>query len=292
VLATFWMTAVALLVLAVLLYATRRFTSYLPELALAAERVGRGGRLPPIEERGPRELRRVSRAFNAMQLRVSNLLEERNAMLGALSHDARTLIARLALRLDKVEDEALRRKVEEDVSAVTQLLEEALAFARDDASDEPRKPLDLSSMLQTLVDDERDRGADASFIGPNGLLTTAQPVALKRAFVNVIDNAIRYGGAVRVELSIAESDLCIDVLDPGPGIPPEHQARALKPYERLDASRNRETGGTGLGLAIASNVVERHGGRLALSQVDAGFRVRIVLPAAQGPRRAQASHQK
>ncbi len=291
-LATFWMTLMTLVVLAVLLLATRRFTSYLPELALAAERVGRDHSLTLLKEQGPRELRRVSRAFNAMQKRVTALLDERNVMLGALSHDARTLVTRLALRLEKAADPELRAKAGEDLQAVTQLLDEALTFARDDASDEDPVDLDLPSLLQTLVDDESDRGAQASYSGPSSLVMSAQPLALRRAFVNLIDNAIRYGGAVRVELARRDGDVVVDVLDPGPGIPASERDRALKPYERLDTSRSRATGGTGLGLAIVANVVRRHHGCLELGGVESGFRVRLVLPDGQVPSRAQASHQK
>jgi len=279
VVATFWTTVLGGTILFAVLWATRRFTRILPRLALAAERVGRDSNLPALPETGPKEIRRLTRAFNAMQERVTELLAQRNTMLGALSHDVRTLVTRLNLRMDSLEDEALREKSRADVSAITTLLDEALAFARDEAEVEQPLAVDLPSLLQSLLDDESDLGARTSYAGVTEAVVVAAPTALRRAFGNLIGNAIRYGGAVAVTVALDESNgwLVVDVTDPGSGISAEDQARALEPFQRLEPSRNRGTGGAGLGLSISRTIIERQGGSLEFLNSADGFTVRVRL---------------
>jgi signal transduction histidine kinase len=278
--AIFWTTVMGVVVLLAVLWSTRRVTGHLPQFALAAAQVGRDMALSPLPEKGPKEVRRVSEAFNAMQRRVTRLLEERNSMLGALSHDVRTLVTRLALRLETLEDDAQREKAEADIAAITSLLDDALVFAREDASEEAFRELDLPSLLQSLLDDERalsNRDVPAHYLGPDCLTITAQPGALRRAFANLISNAVRYGGGVTVELRSSPDELVVDVIDPGPGIPVDSRELALKPYVRLESSRNRDTGGSGLGLAIAASVIRRHQGSMEFIDQAAGFTVRVRL---------------
>lgn len=276
----FWTTVLSGGVLLAVLIATRRFTRVLPTVAEAAERVGRDPALAALPEKGPREIRRLTRTFNAMQRRVTELLAERTTMLGALSHDVRTLVTRLQLRLDRVEDDDLRSKVESDVSAITTLLDDALAFSREETIVEEQRRVDVPSLLQSLLDDESDLGSTTSYSGPDSATVLAPPVGLRRAFANLIDNAIRYGGSVAVSVARNEPRgvLEVSVADPGPGIPEADQARALKPFERLDPSRSRETGGFGLGLSIARSIVERCGGALTFDRTDDAFVVRVLLP--------------
>jgi len=292
VIATFWASVMSLAVLAAMLWATRRFTSYLPRLADAADAIGRTSTFEPLPVDGPRELRRVSTAFNAMQGRVSALLEERMTMLGALSHDVRTLITRVALRVEQMPQAELRERAEEDIDAIARLLDEALAFARDEADPEPTVDLDLPSLLESLVEDERDSGRKATYEGPDTLTIEGQPAALRRAFLNIVDNALRYGGAAAVRLECAGDTAVVDVTDPGEGFAPAETSRALKPFVRLETSRNREMGGSGLGLAIVDNVVRRHHGSLEFARLRPGFRVRVVLPCDQRGTSVHAGHQK
>lgn len=280
VVAVFWTTVLGGLVLLAVLLATGRFTRVLPAVADAAERVGRDPALELLPEKGPKEIRRLARAFNAMQQRVADLLAERNVMLGALSHDVRTLVTRLRLRLDGVEDEDLREKSEQDVEAITTLLDEALAFSRDQAVPEPPRQVDVPSLLQSLLDDQADLGASTCYTGLDSAAILAPPVGLRRAFANLIDNAIRYGGAVAVEVKRNEARGVLEVtfVDPGPGIPQADQGRALQPFQRLEPSRSRSTGGSGLGLSIARRVIARVGGELGFDRTEKGFAVRVLLP--------------
>ncbi|MCB1683619.1 MAG: HAMP domain-containing histidine kinase [Pseudomonadales bacterium] len=265
------------LVMLIVLFATRRFSRALPKITEAADRVGRESRLLPVDEAGPKELRRLTEAFNAMQARVSGLLDERRLMLGALSHDLRTLVTRLSLRMDAIADEHQRARAGQDVAAICELLDEAMDFAREDASDEQPIPVNVSSLLQSLVDDARDAGKSATWEGLDDVVVTGQPVGLRRAFGNLLDNGLRYGDSVRVRLSQVGLMIRVDLVDAGPGIPDTERTRVLLPYVRLEGSRSRDTGGSGLGLAIASNVIRRHRGTLSFVDADDGFTVRVEL---------------
>lgn len=229
---------------------------------------------PLPENRGPREVRRASRAFNTMQERVHSLINQRTQMLAAVSHDLRTIATRLQLRIEQIPDENVRAKAENDLDAMTVILDESLAFARDLSITEPMAVLDLRSLLQTVVDDVADIGGDAELQVDTPVRIRGQAVALRRAFMNLIDNAVRYGQCARVTLGSAA---VVEIRDQGPGIAPKDVERALAPFVRLEESRNRDTGGTGLGLAIANNVIQRHGGKLEVSQTPAGFVVRVDL---------------
>ena len=215
----FSISVLGLAILLLVLWATRRVTRYFPQFVRAAEQVGRQAQLQPLPVQGPREVRRASEAFNQMQGRVSALLEERTAMLGAFSHDLRTLVTRLALRAERVLSDEQRAKADADMHAITTILDDALAFARDEHSDEAVVKMDLGSLLQSLVDDEVDMGNVAEFAGEASVTIRAQPTALRRAFANLISNAVRYGEEARVTLGTRTGGAVVDIVDQGPGIP-------------------------------------------------------------------------
>lgn len=274
-----WTTLFALTVLGVVLWATRRATRILPLLATAAEKIGSFGATEPLPVTGPKEVRRVSRAFNQMQERLRQHERERGAMLGAFSHDIRTLVTRLTLRLEPLVSVADRTKLEADLSSITHIVDEALAYSKDEVSDETRTKIDLSSLLQTLVDDmPRASFVPGSFDADAAVTLVGQPQALKRALMNLLNNAVLYGEQAQVSWTLVGHQVVIDIADAGPGIPEADQQRVLEPYVRLESSRNRATGGSGLGLAIVHNVVRRHQGTLSFKHDEAGFHVLIALP--------------
>ena len=275
----FWTTMIAVMVWLGVLWATRRVTRHLPRFAVAAENLGRIRVSDPLpENQGPSEIRHASRAFNEMQQRVQTYLEQRTRMLAAFSHDLRTLVTRLQLRTALIDDTAQRGKAEQDIAAVTAILDESLIYARDEQSQEADTDIDLSSLLQTLIDGAIDQGHVASFEGASDVLCRGQPSALTRAFANLIDNAIHYGNSVTVRLVEQQTHLIVDIVDQGPGIPARDHEKVLEPYVRMDASRSRETGGTGLGLAIVHNVVTRHSGSLTFHHKSDGFYATVTLP--------------
>ncbi len=272
-----FMTFLLFLVIGIVLFVTRRSSRQLGRFVTAAENLGAASASTPEplpESVGPRELRRASVAFNAMQARVTGLLRERAAMLAGMSHDLRTLATRIGLRIEGMADEEQHAKAEHDLALMTDILDQALRFTQDEHSEEPLEQVDMSSLLQSLVDDRCDAADNselARFVGPDHLVVSAQPTAVKRLFSNLLDNAIKYGGAASVVLDREG----VTVTDPGEGFAVEEAAEALKPYVRLDPARSQNQPGTGLGLAIAQNVCQRHGWALSFERLADGFAVRV-----------------
>ncbi len=266
---TFWLV-LTLAAVVVALWIAQRTARPLERFAAAADRFGRELEAPHLPELGSREIKRAARAFNRMQARIKRLVEDRAMMLAAVSHDLRTGLTRLKLRTDFIEDEEQRAKAVADIETMRQMLAEMLAFARDDAAAEPRRPVDLAQLLQDLCEDSADAGNRVSYDGPAHLSVVGRPVALRRLFLNLLDNAVRYGGAAALRLNDSRTTIEAAILDRGPGIPEAERERVFSPFYRLDSSRSRETGGAGLGLAIARAIARRHGGDIVLAEREGG----------------------
>ncbi len=274
----FWMGAVVAVILLVSLLAARRVTAPLAGFAAAAERLSVDGEAQPLPEEGPRELRAATRAFNRMQARLARFVADRTQMLAAISHDLRTPITRLRLRAELVDDPEMQRRMLADLDEMEAMISATLAFARDDAQREPRVRFDLADLLQSLCDDRVDAGHRAVYDGPAHVVAEGRPVALRRAFANLMDNAIKYGGGFAVRLeegpgidgqsSGRQARIHID--DDGPGIPEAEFEKVFAPFYRLERSRSRDTGGVGLGLSTARSIIRGHGGDVTLSNREGG----------------------
>jgi signal transduction histidine kinase len=261
------------------LFVIRGFMRPITRLAAAAERLGIEGSVSMLEEAGAPEMRAAARAFNAMQLRLRRLIDDRTQMLAAISHDLKTPITRLRLRAEFIEDPALQEKMLADLAEMEAIVASTLAFARSDARSESRDSVDLADMLQSLVEARADSGAVAAYEGPAHLTVKARPVALRRALGNLIDNAIKYGASARIALKTEEHQAVVEIEDEGPGIPEDQLELVFRPYYRLESSRSRETGGVGLGLSIARAVIRADGGEVALeNRSNGGLKARITLP--------------
>jgi signal transduction histidine kinase len=256
-------------------WATRRLTRPVRQLAEAADRLGRDVNAPPLPEDGPREVATAAHAFNTMAERIRRFVQDRTQMLAAISHDLRTPITRMRLRAEFVEDEEIRAKMLADLAEMEAMVNASLAFARDEAALEPTVPLDIAALARTVLDEASDAG-DAppeafAYSGPERLTVRARPIALKRALSNLVQNALRYGGAARIRIEPPAGGMVrILVEDDGPGIPPALLEEVFQPFRRLEDSRNRETGGSGLGLAIARNIARGHGGDVTLENREGG----------------------
>jgi signal transduction histidine kinase len=270
------LSATLLLLIGMLLF--RRTLGPMKMLARAAERIGRGGE-ETLPEAGPREVRRVIRAFNAMQDRIHHLISDRTQALAAVGHDLRTPLARLQLRAGSIEDPALRRAFEADSSEMGAMVDSLLAYLGGENDPEPPVRADVAVLAATLVDDAIDRGEDATYEGADHLEAMVRPVALKRALGNLVENALHYGHCVRVSVTTEDRMLLFRVEDEGPGIPEDRMEDALRPFERLDAARGRNTGGLGLGLSIVARVAEQGEGTLTLiNRPEGGLRAELRLP--------------
>lgn len=270
------------------LWAVRRLTRPVATLASAAEALGRDVNAPPLPETGPSEVATAAAAFNTMAERIRRFVQDRTFMLAAIGHDLRTPITRLRLRAEFVEDDHQRARMLADLDDLEAMISATLAFSRDSTATESPARIDLAELVRTILDETADARPELAerltADVPDHLTIQARPVALKRALVNLINNAAAYGGSARVVVAPPtqtpaglSATLIID--DDGPGIPEADRERMFQPFQRLEASRNRSTGGVGLGLPIARNIIRAHGGDVTLeSRQGGGLRARVILP--------------
>ncbi len=198
---------------------------------------------------------RANIAFNEMQTRLRELIENRTRLLAGISHDLRTPLTLLRLRAEIVPEGEDRDKMLATIAEMDGMIGATLQFARDEMRNEPLPRADITAMLQSIADDMNDAGHAVPVTQSGEILAECRPAALKRALMNLIENAVKYGNEAKVTLARTESGIDITIDDEGPGIPEAELARVVQPFYRAETSRNRETGGVGLGLAIAFSVV-------------------------------------
>lgn len=254
----------------------------LRRLAQAADNFGRDlPGTPPLPETGPREVREAAQAFNRMQRRIREFVDERARTLAAVSHDLRTPLTRMRLRVEQLDD-AQRLPLQNDMDELQQLMDTTIDLARN-SSGEDFAPVDVAALLESLVEDRQDMGLNVILGNAeslNGVVPLrARPLSLKRCLGNLLDNAVRYGGSAEVSVEDGRDALTVTICDHGPGIPEEDLQRVFEPFYRLEPSRSRSTGGSGLGLAIARSMARQHGGDIELSnRAEGGLCARVTFP--------------
>lgn len=268
--AIFSFTLLAALLAGLMVWLLQRTTRPLKELAQQAERLGRGDKVAPIAERGPREIQDTLSAFNRMQDRLDRFVSDRTRMLAAISHDLRTPITTLQLRCEFLPEGVDKQKIQQDLKHMEHMLNATLHFAKEEGSAEPWQDLDVPSLLESLCDDLQDNGYDVSFISSVPLIYRTRATVLRRALQNLLDNAVKYGKTVKVSLRLSPKWIQILIEDTGPGIPEDQLEEVFKPFIRLDSARNIEDGSIGLGLAIARTLIHQQGGELQLSNLQTG----------------------
>ncbi|MGU9805761.1 Histidine kinase [Pseudomonas sp. E141] len=271
-----WLPVVLLGQLALLIgctwLAVRIAVGPLTRLAQAVETLDPNAHSVRLDEKGPTEVVHAAKAFNAMQDRIAAYLKERMQLLAAISHDLQTPITRMKLRAEFMDDGIEKDKLWSDLSEMEHLVREGVAYARSiHGATEASCRINLDAFLDSLVFDYQDIGQDVQLSGKNAAVIDTRPHALRRVLVNLVDNALKFGGAAQIQVQRTDNgQLAIQVLDRGPGINEQELAEVLKPFYRVESSRNRETGGTGLGLAIAQQLAIAMGGSLTLSNRDGG----------------------
>jgi signal transduction histidine kinase len=266
-------------VVIVTLVAVRWATRPLQALARAADALGRDLHSPPMDETGPVEVARAARAFNAMQVRLGAYLRERTSVLAAMSHDLKTPVTRLRLRAELLPDPDLRARFTRDLEELETMVADTLAFLRGGEAGQPRQPVDMTALLESLQADLAEEGREVRITGRASRPYVGEPTALKRCLRNLLENAVNYGEHAEVVVEDAERRLRILVRDEGPGIPDAELENVFEPFRRLEGSRNRDTGGTGLGLTIARSIAHAHGGSLTLAnRPQGGLEAVLELP--------------
>jgi signal transduction histidine kinase len=262
------------------MWAARALAAPLSSLAKAAETFSLDQGAAPLPERGPEEIRSVARALNAMRRRISALVDDRTKMLAAISHDLRTPITRMRLRTEFIDDDASRTQMLRDLDQMRSMLDSVLTFLRNDGQLEPLTLTDIATTLQSIADQFADVGQPVSYHGPAHATVTARPGDLQRAVSNLVENAVRFAGEVKIGLTSSPGAVVIEVEDDGPGISDAQKSAMLQPFVRGDDARNMDqASGFGLGLSIAHAVTLTHGGELSLNDREPhGLIVRIKLP--------------
>jgi signal transduction histidine kinase len=278
-----WLQLLSVVLFAAVIVAfwtARRLAGPIREFAHAAERLGVDLTAPPLAVRGPHELRTAIAAVNRMQDRLRRFLEDRTQMLAAISHDLRAPLARLRLRAELVADGEQQGKMFDDLEAMNAMIDSTLAFARDEARQEPRRLVDLAVLVGDVCEDVADAGGGVCYLGPRGIDVSCRPTLIRRAVANLIDNALKYAGAARVKIVRDHDRVAIVVDDDGPGIPLAEHEKVFAPFYRLEAARDPGKSGVGLGLSVARTVAREHGGDVTLMNRDGGgLSVLIELPA-------------
>jgi signal transduction histidine kinase len=276
--------AIALIVIGGLL--VRRTLLPMRQLATAADRVGRSGpEGAPIRvsEAGPGEVRRVVAAFNRMQARIHRLIDDRTRALAAVGHDLRTPLARLRLRAERVADAELRETLDSDLAEMEAMIASLLAFLGGEGEPEQPVLIDLAVLSATVADEAADLGNDVTYDGPDHFDCRLRPSGMKRALVNLVENAVHHADTVCIRLAAQEDAVVLSVEDDGPGIPEDSLPLVLEPFVRLDTARKRDTIGFGLGLSIVVRAVEAEGGQFRLSNRPSGglcAEIRLPVPCA------------
>lgn len=268
-----------IVVLLPVLWIARRIARPLRALAAASAGFRPGEPHAPLAEEGPGDVRAVIAAHNALTARVGGMLDEKDRMLGAIGHDLRTPLAALRVRIENVEDDEDRTRMAGIIDEMSGTLEDILSLARIGKPSEPITEVDLSALVDAVVDDFRDLGQPVEAADAPRLLIRLRPTLMRRAVRNLVENAVKYAGAAEVRLLAEPGRLVIEVADRGPGIPADRREAVFGAFTRIEHSRNRETGGIGLGLALARAIVRDAGGEVTLDdRPGGGLTARILLP--------------
>ncbi|THD80548.1 MAG: HAMP domain-containing protein [Phenylobacterium sp.] len=274
-----WLAVGFLLVAPAGLLFARRITAPLKKFSEAADQLGRDPTAPPLTLSGPAEIGVAAAAFNEMQARLRRYIDDRTGMVGAISHDLRTPLARIRFKMERAPAE-LRHSVLADVGQMEQMIGDVLAFIRDEGEHRQRERLDLLSLVECVADDAALLGGDVEIAESHPLTIEGDPVGLQRLFANLVDNAVKYGAVARIEMTQEGTSAVVTIKDAGPGLSAHELERVFLPFYRTDASRNLDNGGVGLGLPIARATARAHGGDVELSSTAQGVVARVSLPLA------------
>ena len=256
----------------------RRLAVPIQVFADAAERLGRDPQAPPLEIRGPKEISVAARAFNQMQGRLRRYVDDRTAMMGAIAHDLRTPLTRLRFRIEALPEDQ-RAKYGSDLDQMEEMITATLAFVRDAALPAERTPLELSSLVESLCDEMAETGRQTEVQVGDKVVIEGDPMALRRLVANLLENAVKFGGAARARVFRDAGNAVVEIDDDGPGIPPQDAEKVFEPFYRREPSRSRQTGGIGLGLAVVRSIARGHGGDVSLiNRIGGGLTARVQLP--------------
>lgn len=250
-------------------YGAKALARPVQRISEAAERLSENLDSPPLQISGPREARQAATTFNLMQQRIREQVQQRGRMLAAVSHDLRTPLSRLKLRVEQIEEPKLHGQMTQDLNDMIGMLDATLTYLNEQRTSEALQLFDVQALIESLTENAQDNGDDVQSSGQCRPLK-AQPMALRSCLNNLIDNALRYAGHACIEIEDSLVHLRVRVIDKGPGIAENLREAVFEPFYRLEGSRNRNSGGVGMGMTIARDAARRMGGELRLEETPGG----------------------
>ncbi|MEM7775627.1 MAG: ATP-binding protein [Pseudomonadota bacterium] len=280
----FWIGLFGFLFAALALWAIAREARPLRQLASSVEAFGIDGQPRRVAPGGALEIQALTTAVNNMQDRIAVLIKARAVLMGGISHDLKTFITRLRLRVEGLDDASQRARAEADLESMTKLIDEALALARGANQPGRRAAVDVHSLIEATLSSRADKDRVVLRSQGEPFLVQGDALGLARLCDNLVDNALSFADRCEVTLVASDRAVCVVFDDDGPGIPEDERATVFEPFVRLETSRSRETGGSGLGLAIVKQIVDAHQGEIAVEAAPlGGARIRVSLPRSVTP---------
>ena len=271
-----WTTLPSILLIIIALIFLKNQTKPLVKLAKAAERFGKGDYVNNFRASGSLEIRKAAFEFDRMAKRINRHLNQRAEMLSGISHDIRTPLTRLKLQLAMLKQKEISEKMSGDIDEMEKMLNNYLQFAKTQTQETTSK-IDLLVLLNSIK--KQITSEKLSIVCNDQIELEVRPTALKRSFENIIQNGLKYGNNVFVEVQKGNNRVIITIDDDGPGIPEEQYKNVFKPFYRLDKSRSLNQSGVGLGLAIVEDIINSHGGNIQLGKSKLnGLQVKVSLP--------------
>lgn len=266
-----WMVISSLLLVSVAVIFMRQQIKPIEKLSKAAQQFGLGKKMENFKPSGATEVRRAAEAYLKMQERIERFIEQRTLMLAGVSHDLRTPLTRLKLQLEMLSDDKTNIELLSDVNEMQKMLENYLDFAEDVTREKAIKT-DLKQMIKEIINSESIENKVIEFNVKNDkpIFFECRAIAMKRCITNLLNNACSYGDDIRVALEKKKDVIDISIEDNGPGIDKTDYDKAIKPFIRLDSSRNQNIPGSGLGLSISQDITSNHGGKLIMSKSNLG----------------------
>ena len=271
-----WITVPAIIMVLISLIFLKNQTKPITNLAIAAEKFGRGEEVDEYKPSGAAEIRQAGYEFDRMRKRIVRHLNQRSEMLSGISHDLRTPLTRMKLQIAFVKDKDIGNKLTEDINEMEKMLNEYLQFTSSSYLEKDQK-FNLSELIQSTIKKYNNKNIFATV--PTNIIIIGRKSLIERCMNNLIDNAIKYGDKVKVDLSKSTNNLFIKIEDNGPGIPEKEHDNVFKPFYKIDKGRADSKSSVGLGLSIASDIIRSHGGNIKLEKSQmGGLGVKIFLP--------------
>lgn len=266
----------------------RRIARPLARFTAAAETLGRDPSAALVPLSGPGEIGRAANAFNIMQSRLRSFVDDRTAMVGAISHDLRTPLTRMRFRIEEVDDDSVRDGIAEEIAEMEAMIGSVLDFIRDASTPNVRERMDLALLVEDVAQDAALVGGDVVVEALDPAIVEIDVLGMRRLLANLVENAVKYGVRARISLAADGETIVAAVHDDGPGIPEDELERAFEPFYRASNAEASGKTGTGLGLAVCRSIARAHGGDVRLTRSADGFSAELLLPRAYESQRRTA----